>query len=47
MEKVDGEGKVNTGWLRSKLSLMGIILDITGAGEAVAVDSINSYCLIH
>jgi hypothetical protein len=37
MERVDGEGKVNTGWLRSKQSLMGILLDSTGAGEAVAV----------
>ena len=37
MVRVDGEGAINTDWFRSKLSLMGIILDITGAGEAVAV----------
>jgi hypothetical protein len=36
MERVDGEGAINTDWFRSKLSLMGIILDITGAGEAFA-----------
>jgi hypothetical protein len=37
MVRVDGEGAINTDWFRGNLSLTGIILDITGAGEAVAV----------
>ena len=35
--RVDGESAVHTEWFNSKLSSPGIILDITGAGEAVAV----------
>ena len=37
MIRVDGEGAINTDWFHNKVSLRGIILDVTGAGEAVAV----------
>ena len=35
--RVDGESAIVTDWFNSKLSSLGIILDSTGAGEAVAV----------
>jgi hypothetical protein len=37
MVRVGGEGAINTGWFESRISSLGIILDTTGAGEAVAV----------
>jgi hypothetical protein len=37
MIRVDGEGAINTEWFESKITALGIILDTTGAGEAVAV----------
>ena len=37
MIRVDGEGAINTEWFHNKVGLRGIILDTTGAGEAVAV----------
>ena len=37
MIRVDGEGGINTKWFHNKVGLRGIILDTTGAGEAVAV----------
>jgi hypothetical protein len=37
MIRVDGEGAINTEWFHNKVSLRGIILDVTGAGEAVAI----------
>jgi hypothetical protein len=37
MIKVDGEKAINTEWFESRISSLGIILDTTGAGEAVAV----------
>ena len=37
MIRVDGEGAINTEWFHNKVGLRGIILDVTGAGEAVAV----------
>ena len=37
MVRVDGEGAISTTWFESKISSLGIILDTTGAGEAVAV----------
>ena len=37
MIRVDGEGAINTGWFHNKVGLRGIVSDITGAGEAVAV----------
>ena len=37
MIRVDGEGGINTEWFHNKVGLRGIILDTTGAGEAVAV----------
>ena len=35
--RVDGESAIVTDWFNSKLSSLGIILDSTRAGEAVAV----------
>ena len=37
MIRVDGEAAINTLVFESKLAALGIILDNTGAGEAVAV----------
>ena len=37
MIRVDGEGAINTEWFHNKVSLRGIILDVTGAEEVVAV----------
>ena len=37
MVRVDGEGAINTEWFENRISSLGIILDTTGAGEAVAV----------
>ena len=37
MIRVDGEGAIDTEWFHNKVGLRGIILDVTGAGEAVAV----------
>ena len=37
MIRVDGEGAINTPWVENRLASKGIILDSTGAGEAVAV----------
>ena len=37
MIRIDGESAVNTLSFESKLAALGIILDSTGAGEAVAV----------
>ena len=37
MIRVDGEAAINTEWFHNKVGLRGIILDVTGAGEAVAV----------
>jgi hypothetical protein len=37
MIRVDGEGAINTEWFHNKVGLRGIVLDTTGAGEAVAV----------
>ena len=37
MVRVDGEGAINTVWFRTKLATIGIVLDTTGAGEAVTV----------
>ena len=37
MIRVDGEGGINTDWFHNKVGLRGIILDTSGAGEAVAV----------
>jgi hypothetical protein len=37
MIRVDGEGAINTEWFESRIAALGIILDATGAGEAVAI----------
>ena len=37
MIRVDGEGAINTEWFHNKVGLRDIILNDTGAGEAVAV----------
>ena len=37
MLRVDGESAINTDWFTSKINAEGIILDTTGAGEAVTV----------
>ena len=37
MIRVDGEDAINTEWFHNKVGLSGIVLDVTGAGEAVAV----------
>jgi hypothetical protein len=37
MIRVDGEGAINTKWFENKIAALGIILDTTGAGEAVAI----------
>jgi hypothetical protein len=37
MIRVDGEGAISTEWFDNRVSSKGIILDTTGAGEAVAV----------
>jgi Reverse transcriptase (RNA-dependent DNA polymerase) len=37
MIRVDGEGAISTEWFENRVSSKGIILDTTGAGEAVAV----------
>ena len=37
MIRVDGEGAISTEWFHNKVDLRGIVLDVTGAGEAVAV----------
>lgn len=37
MIRVDGEGAINTSWFENRISSKGVILDVTGAGEAVAV----------
>ena len=37
MIRIDGESAVNTISFESKLAALGIVLDSTGAGEAVAV----------
>ena len=37
MIRIDGESAFNTSNFKSKLAALGIILDNTGAGEAVAV----------
>ena len=37
MIRVDGEVAINTEWFHNKFGLRGIVLGITGAGEAVAV----------
>ena len=34
--RVDGEGAINTEWFHNKVGVRGIVLDVTGAGEAVA-----------
>ena len=35
MLRVDGESAISTDWFNSKINAEGIILDTTGAGEAV------------
>lgn len=35
--RVDGEGATQTEWFESRISELGIVLDIIGAGEAVSV----------
>jgi hypothetical protein len=37
MLRVDGEGAMNTEWFENRVAALGIILDTTGAGEAVAI----------
>jgi hypothetical protein len=37
MLPVDGESVINTEWFESRIAALGIILDTTGAGEAVAI----------
>ena len=37
MIRVDGESATNTEWFHSRVGTLGIMLDTTGAGEAVAV----------
>jgi hypothetical protein len=37
MMRVDGEGAINTEWFESRTAALGIILDTTGAGEAVVI----------
>ena len=37
MIRVDGEGAINTEWFESRIAALGIILDTTGAGEAVVI----------
>ena len=37
MLRVDGESAINTDWFTSKNNAEGVILDTTGAGEAVTV----------
>jgi hypothetical protein len=37
MIRVDGEGAIKTEWFHNKVGLKGVVLDVTGAGEAVAV----------
>ena len=37
MIRVDGESAINTEWFHSRVGTLGMILDTTGAGEAVAV----------
>ena len=37
MLRVDGESAISTEWFHSKINAEGIILDTTGAGEAVTV----------
>jgi hypothetical protein len=37
MIRVDREGAINTEWFESRIAALGIILDTTGAGEAVAI----------
>ena len=37
MLRVDGESAISTEWFHSKINAEGIILDTTGAGEAITV----------